>query len=156
MSKLALTAALAATFALPAAASAAPNDWRGYGNAPYGNGGYYSNGSSRLSGVIARVDGGAVTLRNGRTVFLKNDTSIAGGRLFAGERIAVIGTDAGNGNINARRISIVRDAYNDGGYGYGNGYDNGSYDNGGYDNGRHRRNDDDDREDENRGDDRGN
>lgn len=123
MQKIALASALAATVALPLAASAAPNDWRGYGNGSYGsNGGY--NGNSRLSGTIASVNGGAVTLQNGRTVFLKSDTNVNGGGLSAGERIAVIGTDAGNGNINARTISIL-----------GNGYNNGGYSNGGYNNG---------------------
>ncbi len=81
----------------------------------YGNGNGYGDAAS---GVIDSVNGGAVTLQNGQTVFLKDGTQIgpSGQRLQAGERIRVRGYDAGNGNINAQAIQIL----GDGGYGYGN------------------------------------
>lgn len=130
-----------APFASPA--QSAPNDWRGNGSGSgYGNGGY-GNGS-RLSGVIASVNGGSLKLQNGRTVFLKDTTSInpSGRSLQSGERITVYGLNAGDGNINAQSITIGGSGgYNNGGGygsgGYGNGgYGNGGYGNGGYGNGR--------------------
>ncbi len=168
-----IVAALAVTVA-PMTASAAPIDWRGLATGTYGQGNYgqYNNGGNeRISGVIASVNGGAVTLRNGRTVFLKNYTSIApnGQGLAAGERISVSGTDAGNGNINANAITIAstNGGYGNGGYGNNNGYGNGNgYGNNGYgrgnddnENGRgkhkhHGHRDGDDRGDGNRRDDR--
>ena len=101
---LGLAAALAANGAAPLAASAAPNDWRDYGG-------------GRISGTIASVDGGAVHLQNGRTIFLRNGTVIAptGQSLQVGERISVNGSSAGNGNINAQSIAIA--GYGNRGYG---------------------------------------
>lgn len=98
---LGFAAALAALGTAPLAASAAP--YYGY------------NGGARISGTIASVDGGAVHLQNGRTIFLKDGTVIApsGQSLQSGERISVTGSNAGDGNINAQSITI-------GGYGRGN------------------------------------
>ncbi len=111
---------LAAVAALPLAASA-----QTYG---YGAG---------ASGVISSVNGGAVTLRNGRTIFLKNGTPVLpnGQGLQAGERISVSGYDAGNGNVNAQQIRIL-------GYGGNNNYGGNNYGypgqyNNGYNNGNH-------------------
>lgn len=99
----------------------------------------YQHGAS---GIISSVNGGAVTLRSGQTIFLNGGTQISpsGQSLQAGERISVVGADAGDGNVNARAIRIFNNdgGYANGGYGYGNGggYGNGRYDRrSGYDNG---------------------
>jgi hypothetical protein len=68
------------------------------------------NGNGRYTGVISSVQGSALMLQNGTTVFLKNGTVInpSGTHLQAGMRIAVAGTPAGNGNINATEVDIAR------------------------------------------------
>jgi hypothetical protein len=67
--------------------------------------------SAQFSGRISSVKGGAVTLENGRTIFLEDGTVInpTGIRLQPGMRISVTGAPAGNGNINADQIDIVND-----------------------------------------------
>jgi len=88
----------------------------GYNNGGYNNGypggyypgGYYPGGNNGYSvtGRIVAVNNSNVTLQNGRTVFIKGNTSV-NGNLVVGERIAVTGTDAGDGNINATSINVL-------------------------------------------------
>jgi len=90
------------------------NGYNGSGNGAY----------SQYSAVISSVQGSAIALQNGYTVFLKDGTVITpnGTRLEPGNRISVTGTSAGDGNINATRVDVVNDnVYN------GNGYNNNGY-----------------------------
>lgn len=107
-----LSSALLALAASPLAASAEKLNGYGGGNA------------NAISGIVSSVNGGAITLRNGRTIFLQNGTVIApnGQSIQAGERISASGWSAGNGNLNARSISINGYGSNVGPNGYRNGY----------------------------------
>ena len=91
----------AALLALPMIASAQGN--------PYGYGySHTHNGRGQMTGTIAAVNGGAIQLQNGRTVFLHNGTVInpTGTRLQPGMRVSIIGSPAGDGNINASEVDI--------------------------------------------------
>ncbi len=100
----ALALALGASFVAPLAASAQP-----YGGGMMG--GYHHGGNMRqATGRIASVQGSSFTLDNGRTVFLQSGTQINGrrnGRLHAGQMVTVMGTGAGNHNINAQTVDIM-------------------------------------------------
>lgn len=70
-----------------------------------------------MTGIIASANSGDITLRNGRTIFLKHGTVIdpRGQLLQAGGRISVRGVAVENGNIDAQTIRIIGDArYGDG------------------------------------------
>jgi hypothetical protein len=95
---LTLSIALGAAALTPLAASAQM----------YGGGMMMHHGNQRHAmGRIASVQGSSFTLDNGRTVFLKSGTQI-NGRLHAGEMVQVSGTGAGDRNINAQTVTIVR------------------------------------------------
>lgn len=102
-SNVIVSTALFAIAISPLAALADSSDYHG-GNMA----GSYDGANGRLSGIVASVHGGAVTLRNGRTIFLQNGTTIepTGASIQPGERLSVSGFNAGDGNINARDISI--------------------------------------------------
>lgn len=142
----ALATALSSIALAPLAASAAPN--------PYPYGGYNPNGYAnvgRISGTIVSVNGGSARLQNGRTIFLRDTTSIrpSGQSLAAGQHVTIVGTDAGDGNINAQSLTI--DGYSNAGYapnGYQRGYQSDGYNNAR--NHRYRRNHDERRENDDR------
>ena len=80
----------------------------GYG----GNG--YNNVQGQTSGVISAVNGSALLLQDGRTIFLHNGTVInpSGTRLQPGMQISVTGPSAGDGNVNANQINIANNGSN--------------------------------------------
>jgi hypothetical protein len=98
---------IAALLAVPAISSA-----QGYG---YGHRAY-NDANRTFSGTISAVNGGALAMSNGRTVFLKNGTVInpTGTRLQPGMRISVVGSPAGDGNINASEVDISGNGFNRG------------------------------------------
>jgi hypothetical protein len=55
---------------------------------------------------VASINGSAITLDDGKTVFLKQGTVI-NGRLHPGARIHVHGFRAGNGNTNAQTVTVL-------------------------------------------------
>jgi multidrug efflux pump subunit AcrA (membrane-fusion protein) len=67
------------------------------------------NRNRQYSGVISSVSNGALTMQDGRTVFLHNGTVInpTGTRLRRGMRITVSGSSSGNGNVNAREVDVA-------------------------------------------------
>jgi hypothetical protein len=93
------TAALAVA---PLAASAQP--YGGFHGGPAM--GFHHNGSMEVTARISSIQGSSITLDNGRTVFL-NHTQV-NGRLHRGARIDVVGTRAGDHNINAQTITVIR------------------------------------------------
>ena len=82
-----------------------------YGNG-YANGNTYGQrngyGARSANGIVGRVNGGNVTLQDGRQIFLKSGTVISprGQQIRAGERISVQGNPGRNGAINATSVSI--------------------------------------------------
>lgn len=108
-SRLAGGLLIAALLAAPAVSSA-----QGYG---YGHRAY-DNANRTFSGTISAVNGGALAMSNGRTVFLKNGTVInpTGTRLQPGMRISVVGSPAGDGNINASEVDIAGNGVNRDGF----------------------------------------
>jgi hypothetical protein len=70
-------------------------------------------GVGQYRGTISSVKGGAVTLNDGRTVFLQNGTVInpTGIELQPGMRISIMGSPAGNGNVNAGQIDVAGNRY---------------------------------------------
>jgi hypothetical protein len=74
----------------------------------YNNGAYHGH-RTQTSGVISNVTSGAITLRSGQTIFLRNGTVInpTGAHLRPGMQISVTGTRTGNGNVNANEVDVA-------------------------------------------------
>lgn len=80
----------------------------------YNGSGVYNGNNGQTTGVIASVNGGALKMQDGRTIFLHNGTVInpSGTRLQSGMRISVTGPSAGDGNVNANQINVANNGSN--------------------------------------------
>ncbi len=75
---------------------------------PY-NSYHWNHGTRSASDRISSVNGSSFTLRDGQTVFLHQGTIInpTGLTLQPGMMVAVNGSPAGNGNINADEVDLA-------------------------------------------------
>ena len=79
---------------------------------------HWDHANRSTSGRIAAVSGGSFQLRSGQTVFLHQGTVInpTGITLQPGMMVAVNGSPAGDGNINADEVDVSRGSYDRNGY----------------------------------------
>lgn len=106
--RILIAALILAAASAPLAGSAQPG--------PYSH--HWQRQSRSTTGRIASVNGGSFRLRDGQTVFMHQGTIInpTGMTLQPGMMVAVNGSPAGDGNINADEVDVTRGGYDRNGY----------------------------------------